>query len=131
MLNAWTHGDLLTIHMLGMSHTAFASMYQRASSDRKFAENQMDDYDRDDVNVSYAWVARYTLGFLNARLKGDTAEMSFLKATPAEHGVPRHFMTVDYRAATTTPRHRAGMSPADAVGYRMLYRACGARHPSR
>jgi len=103
VLNAWTHGDLVTIHMLGMSHTAFASMYQRASNDKKFAENQMDDYDRDDVNVSYAWVARYTLGFLDANLKRDAAEMRFLKAMPAEHGVPRHFMTVDYRAATSTP----------------------------
>ncbi|HEY4144734.1 alpha/beta hydrolase family protein [Pinirhizobacter sp.] len=103
VLNAWTHGDLWTIHMLGMSHPEFASMYQRANSDEKFAENQMEDYDRDDVNVSYAWVARYTLGFLNAYLKADAAEMIFLKGRPAGHGVPKHFMTVDFRTAESSP----------------------------
>ncbi len=103
VLNAWTHGDLLTAHMLGMSHPAFASMYQRASSEKKFAENQMADYGRDDVNVSYGWMARYTLAFLNAYLKDDAAEMAFLKDAPAEHGVPKHFMTLDFRAAERSP----------------------------
>jgi pimeloyl-ACP methyl ester carboxylesterase len=99
VLNAWTRGDLWTIHMLGMSHPQFSSMYQRASSQQKFDDNRMDDYDRHDVNVSYAWVARYTLGFLNAYLKSDAAERSFLSGTPVEHGAPQHFMTVDFRAA--------------------------------
>ncbi|WP_430391808.1 dienelactone hydrolase family protein [Dyella sp. 20L07] len=103
VLNAWTHGDLWTVHMLGMSHPAFSSMYQRASSDQKFAENRMADYDRDDVNVSYAWVARYSLGFLNAYLKEDTAETTFLKNLPTANGVPKHFMTVDFRAAGSSP----------------------------
>ncbi|ULU24095.1 alpha/beta fold hydrolase [Dyella terrae] len=103
VLNAWTHGDLLTVHMLGMSHPAFASMYQRASSEQKFAENQMEDYGREDVNISYGWVARYTLAFLNAYLKGQATEMAFLKAAPAEHGVPKHFMSVDFRAAERSP----------------------------
>lgn len=102
VLNAWTHGDFWTIHMLGMSHPQFSSMYQRASSQQKFDDNRMGDYDRHDVNVSYAWVARYTLGFLNAYLKSDAEERAFLKAIPAEQGVPKHFLTVDFRAAQDT-----------------------------
>lgn len=103
VLNAWTAGDLWTVHMLGMSHPQFASMYQRASSQQKFDGNRMADYDRHDVNVSYAWVARYTLGFLNAYLKSDAGELAFLKAAPVENGVPKHFLTVDFRAAQSTP----------------------------
>lgn len=102
VLNAWTRGDLWTIHMLGMSHPQFSSMYQRASSQQKFDDNRMDDYDRHDVNISYAWVARYTLGFLNAYLKSDVGERAFLRGTPVEHGVPKHFLTVDFRAAQST-----------------------------
>jgi dienelactone hydrolase len=103
VLNAWTGGDLWTIHMLGMSHPQFSSMYQRASSQQKFDDNRMDDYDRHDVNVSYAWVARYTLGFLNAYLKSDAGELAFLKAITVENGVPKHFLTVDFRAAQGSP----------------------------
>jgi len=98
-LNAWTRGDLVTVHMLGMSHPEFSSMTQRAHDDRKFAENRMADYDRDDVNVSYAWVARYTLAFLDTKLRKDPNGTAFLTSEPASHGVPRHILTVDVRAA--------------------------------
>jgi dienelactone hydrolase len=103
VLNAWTHGDLWTIHMLGMSHTEFSSMYQRAGSEQKFAENQMEDYGRDDANISYALVARYTLSFLNAYMKNDAGAMTLLKDSPTNHGVPKHFMSVDFRAAENHP----------------------------
>lgn len=108
VLNAWKHGDLWTIRMLGMSHPEFASMYQRAESDRRFAENQVADYGRGDVNVSYAWMARYTLGFLDAYLKDDASAMTFLKNTPAENGVPKHFMSANFRAAQPLSRSHAG-----------------------
>ena len=98
-LDEWTHGDLLTAHMLGMPHPGFSSMYQRRESPQKFAENQKADYDRADVNVSYAWVARYTLEFLDAYLKRDTTAQAFLRNTPATNGVPKHIMAVDFRAA--------------------------------
>ena len=100
VLNEWTHGDLWTTHMLGMSHPAFASMYQRAESDKRFGENQMADYGREDVNVSYAWVARYTLAFLDAYLKDDTSQRAFLKNAPVDNGVPKHFMSITFRAST-------------------------------
>jgi dienelactone hydrolase len=108
VLNAWTHGDLWTIRMLGMSHPEFASMYQRAESERRFAENQVADYGRGDTNVSYAWVARYTLGFLDAYLKDDASAMTFLKNTPAENGVPKHLMSSNFRVAQPLSRSRTG-----------------------
>jgi len=97
VLNAWSD-DLWTVHMLGMSHPEFASMYQRAESDARFAENQIADYGREDANIYYAWVARYTLAFLDAYLNGEASGMTFLKNAPAQNSVPKHFMTVSFRA---------------------------------
>jgi Dienelactone hydrolase and related enzymes len=98
-LNAWTHGDLFTAHMLGMPHPGFSSMFQRRWSQQKFIDNQKADYDREDVDTSYAWVARYTLEFLDAYLKHDTEAQAFLRNTPAANGVPKHIMSVNFRAA--------------------------------
>jgi pimeloyl-ACP methyl ester carboxylesterase len=99
VLNAWIHGDLLTVNMLGMAHPEFSSMFQRRESAQRFAENQVADYGRDDANTSYAWVALYTLNFLDAYLKHDASARAFLARTTAENGVPKHFMDVRFRAA--------------------------------
>jgi len=107
VLNAWTHGDLLTVNMLGMAHPEFSSMYQRRESAQRFAENQVADYGRDDANTYHAWTARYTLNFLDAYLKHDAAAAAFLKKTPAENGVPKHFMATKFRPAQ-------GASPSGA-----------------
>jgi hypothetical protein len=96
VLNAWIHGDLLTVNMLGMAHPEFSSMFQRRESAQRFAENQVADYGREDANTSYAWVALYTLNFLDAYLKHEAWAKAFLKKTPAENGVPKHFM--DFRS---------------------------------
>ena len=104
VLNAWTHGDLVTIHMLGLTHTEHSSMYQRNEDAWKhYSEVRKGDYDREDGITGYAWIARYTLQFLDAYLKQDPTAMSYLKKTPVENGVPRHFMTVNYRAAKGVP----------------------------
>jgi predicted dienelactone hydrolase len=100
VLNAWTHGDLYTVNMLGMSHGEFSSMFQRRKSAERFAEDQIADYGRDDANTGHAWSARYILAFLDATLKHDAASAAFLKRTPAENGVPPHFMAATFRAAT-------------------------------
>ena len=97
ILNAWTHGDLLTVNMLGMAHSEFSSMFQRRESAQRFAENQVADYGRDDANASHAWVALYTLNFLNAYLKHDASAKALLERTPAENGVPKHFMGITFR----------------------------------
>ena len=99
VLNAWIHGDLLTMNMLGMAHPEFSSMFQRRESAQRFAENQVADYGRDDANTSHAWVALYTLNFLNAYLKHDASAKTFLERTPAENGVPKHFMGITFRPA--------------------------------
>ena len=104
VLNAWTHGDLVTIHMLGLIHTEHSSMYQRNEEVWKhFPVDQKADYEREDGITGYAWITRYTLQFLNAYLKHDVAALAYLKKTPAENGVPKHFMTVNYRAAKGVP----------------------------
>jgi hypothetical protein len=41
VLNAWIHGDLVTVNMLGMAHAEFSSMFQRRESAQRFAENQI------------------------------------------------------------------------------------------
>jgi pimeloyl-ACP methyl ester carboxylesterase len=99
VLNAWIHGDLLTVNMLGTAHAEFSSMFQRRESAKRFAENQVADYGRDDANTNYAWVAPYTLKFLDAYLKNDASGKAFLERTPAENGVPRHFMGMRFRPA--------------------------------
>jgi pimeloyl-ACP methyl ester carboxylesterase len=99
VLNAWIHGDLLTVNMLGMAHPEFSSMFQRRESAQRFAENQVADYGRDDANTSHAWVALYTLNFLNSYLKHDASAKAFLERTPAENGVPKHFMGTTFRPA--------------------------------
>lgn len=103
-LNAWAHGDLITVHDLALTHTEHSSMYQRNEEIWKnYPEFQKADYTREDGMIGYAWIARYTLNFLNAYLKHDTAAMTFLKRTPAENGVPQHFLAVSFRAAKGTP----------------------------
>jgi tetratricopeptide (TPR) repeat protein len=104
VLNAWTHGDLITVHMLGFVHDEFSSIYLRNEETwKRFPQHQKADYGPEDGITGYAWVARYTLAFLDAYLKHDAAAMAYLKLTPAENGVPAHFMAVDYRAAKGVP----------------------------
>jgi len=99
VLNSWTHGDLLTLNMIGMAHAEFSSMFQRRENAQRFAENQVADYGREDANTNYAWVALYTLRFLDAYLKHDAWGKAFLEKTPAENGVPKHFMGIAFHAA--------------------------------
>ena len=99
VLNAWIHGDLFNVNMLGMAHPEFSSMFQRRESAQRFAENQVADYGREDANRSYAWVALYTLNFLDAYLKRDASAKAFLGKTPAENGVPKHLIGIKFSPA--------------------------------
>jgi dienelactone hydrolase len=105
VLNEWTHGDLITVHMLGMTHGEFSTMYQRNEDVwRHFSEGgQKADYGRAEGIPGFAWVARYTLRFLDAYLKHDADALAWLKKTPAENGVPPHFISASFRAAKGTP----------------------------
>ncbi len=97
VLNAWTHADLTTVNMVGMSHPEFCSMFQRMKNAVTFAEDQVADYGREDANTSYSSVALYVLQFLNAYVKRDASAKAFLARTPAENGVPKHIMEIRYR----------------------------------
>jgi pimeloyl-ACP methyl ester carboxylesterase len=110
VLNRWVHGDLIMVHMLGMNHGDFASMFQRSSAymldnhDPLYPSSLANsDYSVADEIVGYGWVARYTLAFLDAYLKQDARGMTFLKNTLAANRVPSHTMDVAYRAASGRP----------------------------
>jgi dienelactone hydrolase len=98
VLNAWS-GNLFTVDMVGMSHPEFCSMFQRRKTAESFAEDEVADYGRDDANTSYAWVARYTLNFLDVYLKHNSSAKAFLERSPAANGVPEHFMGIMFRRA--------------------------------
>lgn len=101
VLNEWTHGDLLTVAMLGLIHPEFSSKGQRNEGlwKNEFARLQEADYDRQDGIIGYSWVARYTRAFLDAYLKQDHSAKEFLERAPVENGVPKHTMAARFRAA--------------------------------
>jgi dienelactone hydrolase len=104
VLNAWTNGDLITVDDLALVHVEHSSMYQRNEDAWKnYPSSHKADYSRADGIVGYAWIARYTLKFLDAYLQQDAEAMAFLKKTPAEVGVPPHMITVDFRASKGLP----------------------------
>jgi len=104
VLNEWTHGDLLHLQLLAVSHIQFCSLYQRSERFRKEAmQFSPADYSLEEGAVSYNWMARYTLEFLNAYLKHEESAVLFLKRAPAENGVPRHLMAVNFRRALAAP----------------------------
>jgi tetratricopeptide (TPR) repeat protein len=75
-------------------------MYQRNEVIWKdYPEDHKGDYERSDGIPGYAWMARYTLHFLDGYLKNDPAALAYLKKTPAENGVPPHLITVNFRPA--------------------------------
>ena len=56
VLNSWTRGDLLTVHMMGLTHFEFSSMSQRNEDNwRNYAEQRKADYTREDGMVGYSW----------------------------------------------------------------------------
>ena len=107
VLNAWTHGDLWTVHMLGMAHAEFSSMHQRNDDLWWEFDNvwpmMQGDFTREDAMRGFGWVAQYCLQFLNAYLKHDAAALAFLTKTPAQNGVPAHVMEMTYRPRTGAP----------------------------
>ncbi len=105
VLNSWTHGDLLTVEDMALIHDEHSSMYQRNEDMWKttYDIQKKGDYTRADGIVGYAWVCRYTLNFLDAYLKHDSAAMAFIKKTPVENGAPPHLLIASFRPAKGTP----------------------------
>ncbi|WP_157467995.1 hypothetical protein [Edaphobacter aggregans] len=101
VLNEWTHGDLLHVRLLAVSHIQFSSLYQRSDRLRREGPQFIPaDYSLEEGAVSYNWMARYTLEFLNAYLNHDAAALLFLKRTPTENNVPKHLIAANFRAAS-------------------------------
>jgi tetratricopeptide (TPR) repeat protein len=89
---------------MALTHQEHSSMFQRNEDIwKRYSDVQKGDYSREDGIVGYAWIARYTLNFLDAYLKHDAAALAFLKKTPAENGAPPHMLTAKFRAAKGTP----------------------------
>ncbi len=106
VLNAWIHGDLVSVQMLGFFHPEFLSMSQRNERLWRFdfpRWQQEADYGRADGITGYAWVARYTQRFLDAYLKHDKDALSYLKNKPSDNGVPPHVMAVKFHGAVPLP----------------------------
>ena len=107
VLNAWTHGDLVNVHMLGLPHVAFSAMFQRNEHvwHRLFVDHPgLDPHEvRDAAIAGYGAMARYTVKFLDACLKNDSTAKAFLKRKPTENGLPPRVMTVEYRDADEAP----------------------------
>ncbi len=104
VLNEWTHGDLLHVRLLAISHIQFSSLYQRSERFRKEGLQFVPaDYSLEDGAESYNWMAKYLLEFLDSYMKHDPAATQFLARTPAENGVPRHLLSAKLRIASTTP----------------------------
>jgi dienelactone hydrolase len=100
VLNEWTRGDLIHVRMLAISHIQFSSLYQRSERFKKEGIQFVPaDYSLEDGSISYNWIARYTLEFLNAYLKNDSQAGVFLKRSPAENGVPQHLIAITSRKA--------------------------------
>jgi pimeloyl-ACP methyl ester carboxylesterase len=101
VLNEWTHGDLLHVQLLAISHIQFSTLYQRSERFKKEGMHFIPaDYSLEDGAISYNWMARYTLEFLAANLKHDALAAQFLERSPAENGVPQHLMATNLRPAS-------------------------------
>jgi dienelactone hydrolase len=105
VLNEWTHGDLIHVSMLAMSHIQFSSVYQRSERFRKEALHfSPADYSLEEGAQSYGWIALYTRQFLSAYLKHDPDAQAFLARSALENGAPRHLFFVNIRKAAAKPQ---------------------------
>ena len=105
VLNEWTHGDLVSVQMLGLFHPEFSSKAQRNELLWKYEASglQEADYDRQDGVIGYAWMARYTREFLDAYLKHNGPALQFLKNKPSDNAVPKHVLAVNFQPAKSLP----------------------------
>jgi pimeloyl-ACP methyl ester carboxylesterase len=105
VLNEWSHGDLIHVRMLAMSHIQFSSAYQRSERFRKEALHfSPDDYSLEEGAESYGWIALYTRQFLGAYLKHDPDAQAFLANNALENGAPKHLFFVNVRKASAKPQ---------------------------
>ncbi|KAF1008862.1 MAG: hypothetical protein GAK28_00494 [Luteibacter sp.] len=100
------HADLILVGMKRLFHPDLAAQSLRLGSMAKH-----DDTTLDQRLASYAWMERYTLAFLDERLKSDASAQTFLDATPEENHVPPGTLTSIRRRATSSLGTIADMAP--------------------
>ena len=135
-LNAWTHGDLVSVEMLDLLHPEFNSLSQRSEHywELDFAHRSQTDIDRADGATGYAWVARYTREFLDAYLKHDPSAVAFLRKSPDENEVPKHILNATFRKALPLPfdfadfREQVGEQGFDHISD--VYTSARSKHPA-
>ncbi|WP_175048221.1 tetratricopeptide repeat protein [Duganella vulcania] len=97
-LNELKYSDVYTVTLPAMEHFAFASEALRFVGDDAYNE-----YTPAEVSQSHGWMARYTLQFLDAYLKGQASAKAFLSKPPKQNGVPDHLLTVSARMSEGAP----------------------------
>ena len=96
VLNTWIHGDLLTVNMLGIDAQVqfdVSTQGERAALCGKSGSRLRTGRRQHELCLGHS----LTSNFLNAYLKHDTSAKAFLEKTPAENGVPKHFMGITFR----------------------------------
>lgn len=97
-MNNMKYSDVYLASMQPMVHPNFSSYALRFLPFDPAAA-----YSREEVLTAYGWTARYVHQFLDAYLKGSAPAMAFLQKAATANGSPRHMMTIEKRAATSTP----------------------------
>lgn len=93
-LDGLNFADSTLVTMPGMEHWNFSSYFIRYLPDSEFR-----DWPAQEVSQAYSWVARYSLEFLNANLKGASGSATFLRKAPGANGVPAGLLTVRSKPA--------------------------------
>jgi len=101
VLNELIHSNLYIVNMQRMVHEDFSAMSERAPSGT--VSRPASEFSNQEIANSYGWMARYTLEFLQAELKGESQAQKFLQATPREDGVPPHLLTVTFQPGSGIP----------------------------
>jgi dienelactone hydrolase len=101
VLNDLKYSDLTVVHMHGMHHGDFASLFQRSAE--YVSGREATDYSLTEAAESYGWVCRYALEFLDAVLKQDADATAWWKKSPGENGVPNHLLSVERNPSQGTP----------------------------
>jgi len=83
LLQGLTSGKRYQLEMNRMNHGDFSSLTIRLTPPESYTSATPQE-----VSASYGWMARYTLQFLDATLKGDRNASTFMAQSPSANKVP-------------------------------------------
>jgi dienelactone hydrolase len=105
------HADVTEIGLQKLSHNDLAADSLRLLSHAAHRHTSINKR-----SESYAWVARYTLAFLDSDLKSDAAARRFMAATPEANRVPPGTLSIQHRASNGPGASVASFAQALAKG---------------